>query len=82
MFCVTGNSVYLDHKEEVLLARDRKTPSKIDRLLDELMEDGLLKRMKKRITDTITEEVKVWQSRPLDEISPYPVPGCHVCQYK
>ena len=48
------------------MARDRKTPSKIDRLLDELMEDGvdaedlfgedgLLKRMKKRMAERILE---------------------------
>ncbi len=48
------------------MARDKKTPSKIDRLLDELMEDGvdvedlfgedgLLKRMKKRMAERILE---------------------------
>ena len=48
------------------MARDRKNPSKIDRLLDELMEDGvdaedlfgedgLLKRMKKRMAERILE---------------------------
>ena len=48
------------------MARERKPPSKIDRLLDELMEDGvdaedlfgedgLLKRMKKRMAERILE---------------------------
>ena len=41
MFCLTGTSMYLAHKEEMLLARDKRTLSKIDRLLDELMEDGV-----------------------------------------
>ena len=48
------------------MARERKPPGKIDRLLDELMEDGvdaedlfgedgLLKRMKKRMAERILE---------------------------
>ncbi len=48
------------------MARDKKSPGKIDRLLDELMEDGvdaedlfgedgLLKRMKKRMAERILE---------------------------
>ncbi len=48
------------------MARERKPSSKIDRLLDELMEDGvdaedlfgedgLLKRMKKRMAERILE---------------------------
>ena len=66
MFCVTGNSLYLAHKEEVLWPEKEKPSSKIDRLLDELMEDGvdaedlfgedgLLKRMKKRMAERILE---------------------------
>ena len=66
MFCVTGDSIYLAHKEEVLWPEIERPPSKIDRLLDELMEDGvdaedlfgedgLLKRMKKRMAERILE---------------------------
>ena len=41
MFCVTGNSVYLANKEVVLWPETRSPQGKIDRLIDELMEDGV-----------------------------------------
>ena len=66
MFCVTGNSVYLAHKEEMLWPETNESPGKIDRLLEELMEDGmdaddlfgkdgLLKHMKKRMAERVLE---------------------------
>ena len=66
MFCVTGNSMYLAHKEEVLWPEKENPQVRSTVFWMKLMEDGLdaedlfgedglLKRMKKRMAERILE---------------------------